>query len=50
MHASNRYVDKRICIARDLRMSVEAAGTTDRHPRTFICALVGIAEQMVHRR
>src|SRR5260370_4605560 len=31
MHANNRYVDKRICIARGLRTLVGAAGITDRH-------------------
>jgi len=31
MHANNRYVDKRFCIARGLRTLVGAAGITDHH-------------------
>jgi hypothetical protein len=50
MQANNRHGDKRICIARDLRTPVGAAGTADRPSRTFICPLVGAAEQMVHQR
>jgi hypothetical protein len=50
MHANNRYVDKRICIASGFRTLIGAAGITDRHSRTLIRPLVGVADQMVHQR
>src|SRR5437588_11686026 len=50
MHANNRYVEKRICIARGLRRLVGAAGTTDRHFPDVHLFFSRVAEQMVHQR
>jgi hypothetical protein len=50
MHANNRYVEKRICIAPGLHTLVGAAGTTDRHSPDVHLSFSRVAEQMVHQR